>query len=112
MKPSIGIDCVEIARFRRLHGASRRHFLERVFSSEERRYCDRFEDADSRLAGTFAAKEAVVKALAGRVAVAEIEVIRKSTGSLSVKVRGRLRRDVIVSITRAGGLACAVALAL
>ncbi|OGG50143.1 hypothetical protein A3D72_01075 [Candidatus Uhrbacteria bacterium RIFCSPHIGHO2_02_FULL_57_19] len=112
MKASIGIDCVEIARFRRLRGASRRHFLERVFSGEERRYCGRFEDADSRLAGTFAAKEAVVKVLSGRVAVADIEVLRKSTGSPTVKVRGRLRRDISVSITRAGGLACAVALVL
>lgn len=107
---NIGIDCVEISRFRRLRGATRAHFLERTFSREERNYCARFRDSASRFAGTFAAKEAVVKALDGRVAVTEIEIVRTSSGSPSVKVRGRLRRNVILSITRAGGLACAVAL--
>lgn len=109
-RPGVGIDAVEISRFRALRGAIRGRFLVRFFSGAERRYCERFQDEASRYAGIFAAKEAVIKALGGGVAVSEIEIVHAPSGQPAVRVRGRRRREIAVSITRTGKLACAVAL--
>lgn len=106
----IGIDCVDIARFKKVRGSARTHFLMRTFSVAERSYCERHADANTHYASTFAAKEAVLKALLGRVALTDVEIIRSASGAPSVRVRGKKRNDVSVSMTHEAGLACAVAL--
>src|SRR5690349_12694405 len=64
MVEGIGVDIIEIERV--AEAVARRRFRERIFSPDERAYC---EDGGSprriaeRYAGRFAAKEAVVKAL-------------------------------------------------
>lgn len=57
-----GIDLVHVPRFAeslRAHTA----FEERVFTDDERAYCNRFPDPAPHLAARFAAKEATLKAL-------------------------------------------------
>ncbi|MFQ5556011.1 MAG: holo-ACP synthase, partial [Acidimicrobiales bacterium] len=78
----IGTDLVDIARFRRslirTPGLSRR-----LFTQQERAYCERARDPSARYAARFAAKEATLKALGlglGAVAMREIEVIRHRDG--------------------------------
>jgi holo-[acyl-carrier protein] synthase len=58
----IGVDLIEIARIER---ALARHpgFRERVFTDEERRYCDSRPHPAQHYAARFAGKEAVGKAL-------------------------------------------------
>ena len=58
----LGIDVIEAARIRRLLERLPRAY-ERLFSEQERAYCDDFADPWSRYAARFAAKEAVGKAL-------------------------------------------------
>ena len=58
----LGIDVIEAARIRRLLERLPRA-CERLFSEQERAYCDGFADPWSRYAARFAAKEAVGKAL-------------------------------------------------
>lgn len=104
---SLGVDVVEIERFRsvleRSPGIERR-----FFTAAERAHC---AGSPLRLAGTFAAKEAVMKALGLTPAPAwarRIEVERDSSGRPAAVVEGA---PVAVSISHDGPVAVAVALA-
>ncbi len=74
----IGIDAVDVPRFRRVL-ARRATFSQRHFTDDERSDANQMEDPTERLAARFAAKEAVMKALGsgiGTFALTDIEVVR------------------------------------
>lgn len=74
----VGVDAVEVERFRRVLDR-RPHLALRVFTSAELGYADRAADRVPRLCTRFAAKEAVMKALGvglGAFAFTEVEVAR------------------------------------
>ena len=59
----MGVDIAEVGRIR---AAIERHgetFLRRVYTADEREYCEQFRNKYERYAGRFAAKEAAMKAL-------------------------------------------------
>ena len=58
----IGVDMLEIDRMERVL-ARRPNFVRRVFTEEERAYCDKCARPAEHYAARFAAREAVVKAL-------------------------------------------------
>jgi len=60
---SIGNDIIEVARIKAILEKYGQKFLDRIFSKEEQAYCLSFDDPSPRLAGRFAAKEAISKAL-------------------------------------------------
>jgi holo-[acyl-carrier protein] synthase len=116
----LGIDVIEAARIRRLLERLPRA-CERLFSEQERAYCDGFADPWSRYAARFAAKEAVGKALGiGIIGFVwrDIEVL--SGGKPVIALHGGVadiaRRlgvtRVEVSLSHTGGMAYAVAAAL
>lgn len=108
---SLGVDVVEVERFRALLERSPR-FAARFFTADEREHCAASGDAAERLAGTFAAKEAVMKALGLTPApawAARIRIARAASGRPEAVVDGRA---VAVSISHDGPVAVAVALAL
>ena len=82
----LGVDIVEIERMKRILERTP-SFAERVFSPDERAYCDRMATPATHYALRFAAKEAVVKALgtgfADGIGVRDIEVVRELAISLS-----------------------------
>lgn len=59
----IGTDIIEVQRIRDIMKRYPKRFLERIFTSDEQTYCMRRKDPALHLAGRFAAKEAIVKAL-------------------------------------------------
>lgn len=59
----IGIDLVEIERIKRICEKWRERFTSRVFTEKEMNYCNNKKSCYQSLAGRFAAKEAVFKAL-------------------------------------------------
>jgi holo-[acyl-carrier protein] synthase len=70
-----GIDLIEIERIEKLKPEIKARFLQRVYTSAELDFCG---DRDERLAGRFACKEAVSKALGtgiGTVHWQEIEIL-------------------------------------
>jgi holo-[acyl-carrier protein] synthase len=122
----VGIDAVDIARFRRV--LERRPALrERVFTDAERAEADRRADPAPHLASRFAAKEAVMKALGtgiGGFPLHDVEVVRehregKLAGPPSLRLLDRAARLAEergvarwhVSITHTEALALAVVLA-
>ena len=71
-------------------------FAERVFTAEERRYCDsRGVAAAQHYAARFAAKEAAFKALgtgwAGGIAWQDVEVVSQESGAPALRLSGGAR---------------------
>ena len=118
----IGIDIVEVPRFRALL-ARRPRIAERLFTPRERAYAAARSDPTERLAARFAAKEAAMKALGagfGDVAFKEVEVVRVRSGQVGLRLSGRAaaradRAGVTgwhLSLSHTAGLAVAVAVAV
>lgn len=75
MKLATGVDLIEISRIEEVLARHGRHYLERIYTPAELEQCGRRVES---LAGRFAAKEAVAKALGcgiGDVAWKEIEIL-------------------------------------
>ena len=97
-----GIDIVETARIKALVENHGEHFLERVFTAAEQRYCalspKRYFE---HLAGRFAAKEAVLKVLGtgwrGGIAWTDIEILKELSGQPRIMLTGdclRIAREL------------------
>ena len=87
----IGLDTVEVERFRRVLARHPR-FVERVFTARERADMAGRADPGPGLAARFAAKEAAMKAMGvgvGTVRFAEIGVVRAPSGAPSLETTGR-----------------------
>jgi len=89
-----GVDLVEIDRLEKLNPSIRNRFLERVYTHEELDLVGLKGDHTqwATLAGRFAAKEAVGKALGcgiGPVAWKEIEIIQGAQGEPVLKLHGK-----------------------
>jgi holo-[acyl-carrier protein] synthase len=88
-KWNIGVDIVDVDRFRRLDYFHSKKFYERIFTQREIKYCLSFEDPAPHFAANFAAKEAVCKALNGfyNIKLNEVEVLRDEGGAPYVTLR-------------------------
>ena len=117
----MGVDAVDVERFRRLL-ARRPRFAERVFSPAERAEAAARHDPVPGLAARFAAKEAVMKSLSvglGAFDFADVEVVRTEGGAPALTVAGRAadlatERSVVgwhVSLTHTASVAVAIAVA-
>jgi len=89
---SIGIDIVEVYRIREIIARTPR-FRERVFTENERAYCDgKGAAAAQSFAARFAAKEAFLKALQtgwrGKITWHDIEVVSSESGVPALKIQG------------------------
>jgi len=89
---SIGIDIVEVYRIREIIARTPR-FRERVFTENERAYCDgKGAAAAQSFAARFAAKEAFLKALQtgwrGKITWHNIEVVSSESGVPALKIQG------------------------
>ena len=117
----LGVDICEIERMER---ALARHptFRERVFTPEERAYCDGKARPAESYAGRFAAREAVIKALGGYRGRRwqDISVTRGPSGAPAIALAGnaKARADelgvsrVLVSFTHERRSAVAFAMAV
>lgn len=114
-----GIDLIEIARLENIQPTIRARFLKRVYTSRE---LDEANGSLTSLAGRFAAKEAVAKALGcgiGPVKWQEIEIRRQASGEPQLELHGAAHRfaeeaglvNWSVSISHDGTHAVALAVA-
>jgi holo-[acyl-carrier protein] synthase len=63
MIEGIGVDIVSIERIKKLYERFGKRFLTKIFTENEINYCLNYFDPIPHLAGRFAAKEAIIKAL-------------------------------------------------
>ncbi len=116
----IGIDIVEIARIDR--PAQNKRFYTDFFSDEELEVFKACKYALQTVAGRFAAKEAILKALGlgiGDMPLREISIIKLPSGQPEVRLSGEAKkkaeslgtRHIHISIAHDGAYAIAQALA-
>lgn len=89
---AVGIDIIEVGRVGKVLEKHGERFLSRVFTPNEVRQC---RGKVSRLAGRFAAKEAISKALGTGlhgVAWREMEVVQLRSGRPTVTLHGNAKR--------------------
>ncbi|MGV8050720.1 MAG: holo-ACP synthase [Anaerolineaceae bacterium] len=114
-----GVDIVRINRLEEINPAIRARFIQRVYTSLEQ---TQLGDSPEALAGVFAAKEAVSKALGtgiGKVHWQHIEIIHAQTGEPEVRLHAQALHTAqsknlnewAVSISHDGGYAIAMAVA-
>ena len=118
MIDGIGVDIIEISRV--AAALARPRFRERVFSADERAYCESEgtpQRVTERYAGRFAAKEAIVKALGCgfRLPLCEVETLADPCGAPQARLTGQASarlagRRVHVSISHCREYACAQAI--
>lgn len=104
----LGMDLVEIARIRRAMRNPR--FLERVLTPAERE----FAVTPAQVAGRWAAKEAVYKALGLPLAWQDVEILPAAHGAPQVTIRsvhynpGRMRLQLTITHERTHAAAVAI----
>lgn len=118
-----GIDLVDFGRIEQMLSRHGERFLERVYTPRERADADAVKNRVEKLAGRFAAKEAIMK-LVGTgwrdgVAWTDIEVVNNPLGQPIVALSGKVRElaekmrlgPVTLSITHTANFAMASAVA-
>lgn len=122
MIEGLGIDLVEISRMKKL--VARESFLKKVFTPSERRDCEGRFKPEVSLAGRFAAKEAVMKALgtgwAKGVAWTDITITNDDLGKPTAVLMGEARStadragisEILISISHTQDHAVAQAVAI
>jgi len=117
----IGVDIVEIPRIKSILEKHGERFLSRVFTEAEKEYAMSGAKAAERLAGRFAVKEAMIKALglgtSSGITLRDIETIPGPSGKPVIRLhnqvirclkwKGGSARSVHVSIAHDGGKAIA-----
>jgi holo-[acyl-carrier protein] synthase len=117
---AVGVDIIEVDRVRKVYERHGERFLKRVFTELEVRQC---RGKVTRLAGRFAAKEAISKALGTGlhgVAWREMEVVQLRSGRPTVRLYGNAKKraellgltafDVSIADLQTFSIALAVAL--
>ncbi len=119
-----GIDLVDRPRIKQMVQRHGQRFLNRVYTKKEQQYAEAHRDNIEKLAGRFAAKEAILKLIGtgwvGKIAWTDIEVVNNSAGQPEVTITGEVKRiaeklgitQISVSITHTANFAIASAIAL
>lgn len=119
-----GIDLVDFPRIEDMLAKHGERFLDRVFTPREQADAEETRNRVEKLAGRFAAKEAVLKLIGtgwrGEIAWTDIEVINNPLGQPQVNISGEVKRiadelqieQITISITHTANFAIASAVAL
>ncbi len=119
-----GIDLVDCSRIEAMIERHSERFIQRVFTAAEQAYAEANKNKIEKLAGRFAAKEAILKLMGtgwrGKIAWTDIEIINNSIGQPEVTLTGEVEKiadklgikHISVSITHTANFAIASAVAL
>ena len=117
---AIGNDIIGVERIRLAIERRGDPFLKRILTEDERRYCLRFNPPFSRIAGRFAAKEAISKALGTgigkEISWHDIEIINEPSGKPVAFLTNRAAQlvdssyEILISISHCKEYAVATAL--
>jgi len=119
-----GIDLVDCPRIEQMIQRHGERFIKRVFTVGEQAYARKNKNELEKLAGRFAAKEAILKLMGtgwrGKIAWTDIEVINNAAGQPEVTLSGEVEKiadklgvkHISISITHTANFAIASAVAL
>jgi holo-[acyl-carrier protein] synthase len=119
-----GIDLVDCPRIEEMVERHGERFINRVFTAAEQAYAEANNNKVEKLAGRFAAKEAVLKLMGtgwrGKIAWTDIEIVNNAAGQPEVTLSGEVEKladklgikHISVSITHTANFVIASAVAL
>ncbi|MEW6482066.1 MAG: holo-ACP synthase [bacterium] len=118
MIKGIGTDLVDVCRIKKAEKRWKERFLKKVFTEDELSYCNSRNNPYPHLAGRFAAKEAVMKALGvgwPGISFKDIEITNHS-GPPEVILKGKAKEiakglKILVSISHIDDKASSFAIA-
>jgi len=106
----IGIDIVNIQKFKKKPFKKNQSFYKRIFSESEIKYCLKFKNPYERFAGKFAIKEAVIKSIQTKIGFSQIEIsYSKSKPVIKLKKMSK-KYKFIISVSHESDFAIAVVL--
>ena len=104
----IGIDIIEVSRFRKKKYEENKNFYKKIFAKSEISYCLKFKNSAERFAGKFALKEALIKSIDRKIRFSEIETSHlKSKPIVRIK-KSREKYNFIASLSHENDFAVAV----
>ena len=104
----IGIDIIEVSRFRKKQYEENKNFYKKIFVKSEINYCLKFKNSAERFAGKFALKEALIKSIDKKIRFSEIETSHlKSKPIVKIK-KSREKYNFIASLSHENDFAIAV----
>ena len=106
---SVGIDIVDITRFKKLDSKKNSKFFERIFSKSEIQYCNKFKNSSEHFAGKFAIKESVRKCVGNKIKFKDI-VTDHQKSKPCVKIKNKPKYFFQVSISHDKNVGVAVVL--
>jgi len=119
-----GIDLVDFPRIEEMITRHGERFLNKVFTAAEQAYAEANKNGTEKLAGRFAAKEAILKLMGtgwrGKIAWTDIEIINNPAGQPEVTLSGEVKKiadklgikHISISITHTANFAIASAVAM
>lgn len=108
-KFGIGIDIVKVSRFKKMPYLKNKAFYNKIFLSQEIRYCLKYKNSAEHFAGKFALKEATKKAINKQLNLLEIETSHLNSVPV-VKLLTNNNYTFIVSLSHEDSYAIAVVL--
>ena len=104
----IGIDIIEVSRFRKKKYEENKNFYKKIFVKSEINYCLKFKNSAERFAGKFALKEALIKSIDRKIRFSEIETYHlKSKPIVRIK-KSQEKYNFIASLSHENDFAVAV----
>ena len=108
---NIGIDLVEINRFKNKKFNRNITFYKKIFLKSEIEYCTKFKSPYEHFAGKFAIKEAVKKSINEKISFKEI-VTSHNLSKPQVILKKKLNYNFLVSVSHERDFAIAMVIAL
>ena len=108
---NIGIDIVNIERFKKKEYAKNKKFYQKIFTNSEIRYCLEFKNSSEHFAGKFAIKEAVRKSIKEKIPFNKILTMHKNSKPMIV-LKMKLNYEFLVSVSHEANMAVAIVIAL
>jgi len=90
-KIGIGIDIVDISRFRNKKFKKNLNFYRKILSKYEIKYCTKFKSPYEHFAGKFALKESVIKSIPDKISFLDIKTSNSKHGPV-VSLVGNLAK--------------------
>ena len=108
---NIGIDIVNIERFKKKEYAKNKKFYQKIFTNSEIKYCLEFKNSSEHFAGKFAIKEAVRKSIKEKIPFNKILTMHKNSKPMIV-LKMKLNYEFLVSVSHEANMAVAIVIAL
>ena len=108
---NVGIDIVDIQRFRKKEYEKNTKFYEKIFTDSEIKYCLSFKNNSEHFAGKFAIKEAVKKSIKEKIGFKEIVTGHKNSKP-EIILKRKLDYRFVVSVSHEKDFAIAMVIAL